>query len=138
MDIVQETMYDTDDFISDIQIFFDPAKGEPILGKGVDWKPLKNQLMKPFIHRNYGFCLNLDFSFLSESNGKFRMAVGSHILHIRLRVQLSSFLGDLNTVLFLHNGTDVEDIGESVMPISLQESASHVIITLKIFLLSYD
>ena len=130
LDVVNSTMYDLDNFIADVAIFFNPdnvINGTTTKSPFLNWDCLQKQMTESFIHRNYGHCYKLDLASLStRSNGKFLMAIGADALHLKMMVRISRSDEDLKTIQFMTNGTDVEDLGTSIMPTDLDELAQHV------------
>ena len=121
-DLMDSIMYEPEDFLVDITKFQDPE-----LGLWSKRKVIARNLMTSYFHVHYGHCYNLDFSDLSrEKDGMFLMKKG--VAHLHLKMKLKSKLEDenLRTVIFLHNGTDVENIGGSILPIQGSFGTSQV------------
>ena len=119
------TMYKPEHFLLHIETFHDPEIGL--------WRKLKansKNLISSYFHVNHGHCYNLNFAHLSKKkDGKFLMHRGVTNLH--LRMVLNAKLGDedLKTVMFLHNGTDIDRIGGSILPVQGSFGSSQVTFT---------
>ena len=127
-DLMDSIMYEPEDFLVDITKFQDPE-----LGLWSKRKVIARNLMTSYFHVHYGHCYNLDFSDLSKKrDGMFLMKKG--VAHLHLKMKLKSKLEDenLRTVIFLHNGTDVENIGGSILPVQGTFGAGQVICLLAI------
>ena len=127
-EIMESMMYKPENFILNITKFQDPE-----LGLWSKRKVIARNLMTSYFHVHYGHCYNLDFSDLSKKrDGMFLMKKG--VAHLHLKMKLKSKLEDenLRTVIFLHNGTDVENIGGSILPVQGTFGAGQVICLLAI------
>ena len=127
-DIMGAIMYKPEDFLYNITKFQDPE-----LSFWSKRKVNAKNLMSSYFHVHYGHCYNLDFSYLSrKEDGKFLMKRG--VTHLHLKMVINAKLEDENirTVIFLHNGTDVENIGGSILPVQGSFGANQVICLLAI------
>ena len=118
-------MYQKEDFIINVESFSDPEIFTNLLADN-GWHQNKDQLMTHYFHTNYGHCVNVDFASLSQNDGKFMMSREGVLLH--LRATIGTTRGDeiIPNILFLNNGTDVDNIGESIMPLDLATGSTHV------------
>ena len=116
------TMYKPEHFLLHIETFHDPEIGL--------WRKLKansKKLISSYFHVNHGHCYNLNFAHLSKKkDGKFLMHRGVTNLHLRIVLNAKLSDEDLKTVMFLHNGTDIDRIGGSILPVQGSFGSSHV------------
>ena len=121
-EIMESMMYKPENFILNITKFQDPELGL--------WSKLKvnsRNLISSYFHVHYGHCFSLDFSYLSrKKDGKFLMNRGVSHLHLRMVINAKINDENLKTVMFLHNGTDIERIGGSILPVQGSFGTSHV------------
>ena len=81
---------------------------------GRDWG--KSPIIHSQYHYHYGHCFTLDIAALSENQGKYKMKYGSHKMTLTLFIkgEIESKFRWKHTLVFIHNGTDINQFGESI------------------------
>ena len=85
-------------------------------GTSLDWKTRTDVILSSHYNLHYGHCIQLDISPLSpKKNGKVLMSKGITFAHMRLHVKTDQNMDMIFPSLFLHNGTDVDRLGENIL-----------------------
>ena len=91
------------------------------LGDSGSWQEHIDKIVHSQYHYHYGHCITVDISPLSKHHGKFPFTYGYDIFTLEVWAGVEEVMSNY---IFLHNGTDIGQLGENIQG-TLHYSDSH-------------
>ena len=116
LDLMEKVTFDITELIGDI--YTKPDNKTPLTKTSTNYWEQAFTIIHSQYHYHYGHCFTIDISSLSENkNGRYPMKYGSEKLKLNLRIKGEDALyyKAMSTYMFLHNGTNINQLGENIM-----------------------
>ena len=105
IDILNKITYNIEDYLKHFII-------RPYSSWGIDfWSKYKQNITSFNYHYNYGHCLTIDISAISENNGKFPFSYGSGQMKLYAEVIEDTMM---HNYFFLHHNTDIGQFDQNM------------------------
>ena len=116
LDLMEKVTFNVNELIG--EIYTKPDNITPLTKTSTNYWDQAFTIIHSQYHYHYGHCFTIDISSLSENkNGRYPMKYGSEKLKLNLRIKGEDavYYKAMSTYMFLHNGTNINQLGENIM-----------------------